>query len=166
MQVGKEELIELLSEHTEEILRHKDAQFESVLHELKVIAEVQIEHSRKFEVINRKLDEHTRILNAHSLILMDQTRKFEEINRRLDEHSLKLIEHDRKFEEINFRLDEHTFKLDEHTCKIDAIMEMVAENTENVVVIRSMLDCKVGTEPFKLLSGRVMAIEKKLLANN
>jgi hypothetical protein len=29
-----------------------------------------------------------------------------------------------------------------------------------------MLGCKVGVEPFKLLSGRVTVIEKKLLASN
>ncbi len=138
MQIGKEDFIKLLNEHTEEILRHKDVQLESVLHELKVIAEVQIEHSRKFEVINRKLDEHTRILDEHTRILAEHTRI----------------------------LDEHTFKLDEHTRKIDATMEMVADNSENVVVIKSMLDCKVGFEPFKLLSGRVTVIEKKLLASN
>jgi hypothetical protein len=45
-------------------------------------------------------------------------------------------------------------------------MEMVADNTENVVVIKSMLGCKVDVEPFKLLSGRVTVIEKKLLTSN
>jgi hypothetical protein len=45
-------------------------------------------------------------------------------------------------------------------------MVMVADNTGNIAVIKSMFGCKVDVEHFSALSGRVTVIEKKLLANN
>ena len=52
----------------------------------------------------------------------------------------------------------------EHSRKLDALIEMVAKNTENIEVIKSMLRRKVDIEEFEALEKRVMILEKKLLS--
>ena len=50
-----------------------------------------------------------------------------------------------------------------HSHKLDALLEMVANNTENIELIKSMLKRKVDIEEFEALTKRVMILEKKLL---
>ena len=50
-----------------------------------------------------------------------------------------------------------------HSRKLDALLEMVANNTENIELIKSMLKRKVDIEEFEALTKRVMVLEKKLL---
>jgi hypothetical protein len=45
-------------------------------------------------------------------------------------------------------------------------MEMVADNAENVAVIKCTSGCKVDIERFSVLSDRIKAIEQKLLTGN
>ncbi|MBM3707966.1 MAG: hypothetical protein FJW69_06470 [Actinobacteria bacterium] len=52
----------------------------------------------------------------------------------------------------------------EHSRKLDALIEMVAKNTENIEMIKSMLRRKVDIEEFEALEKRVMILEKKLLS--
>lgn len=54
-------------------------------------------------------------------------------------------------------------KLDDHSRKLDALLEMVANNTENIEFIKSMLKRKVDIEEFEALTKRVMLLEKKIL---
>ena len=51
-----------------------------------------------------------------------------------------------------------------HSRKLDALLEMVANNTENIELIKSMLKRKVDIEEFEALTKRVMVLEKKLLS--
>jgi hypothetical protein len=51
----------------------------------------------------------------------------------------------------------------EHSRKLDALLEMVANNTENIEIIKSMIKRKVDIEEFEALIKRVMILEKKLL---
>jgi hypothetical protein len=51
----------------------------------------------------------------------------------------------------------------EHSCKLDALIEMIANNTENIEIIKSMMKRKVDIEEFEALIKRVMILEKKLL---
>jgi hypothetical protein len=51
-----------------------------------------------------------------------------------------------------------------HSHKLDALLEMAANNTENIEIIKSMLKRKVDIEEFEALTKRVMVLEKKLLA--
>jgi len=53
----------------------------------------------------------------------------------------------------------------EHSRKLDALIEMVAKNTENIEIIKSMLRRKVDIEEFEALEKRVMILEKKLLSS-
>ncbi|MBM3710545.1 MAG: hypothetical protein FJW61_09015 [Actinobacteria bacterium] len=53
----------------------------------------------------------------------------------------------------------------EHSRKLDALIEMVANNTENIEMIKSMLRRKVDIEEFEALEKRVMILEKKLLSS-
>ncbi|MBM3708313.1 MAG: hypothetical protein FJW61_09585 [Actinobacteria bacterium] len=55
-------------------------------------------------------------------------------------------------------------KLDEHSRKLDAILEMVANNTESIEFIKSMLKRKVDVEEFEALTRRVIVLEKKVLS--
>jgi hypothetical protein len=125
----------LLNDQTEEIKRHGKMLLEEFQSQLKVVAEVQVEQGKK-------LDDHTRKLDDHTLKLDDHTRK-------LDDHTLKL--------------DDHTLKLDDHTLKLDALLEMVANNSENIELIKNMLKRKVDIDEFEALTKRVMVLEKKLL---
>ena len=50
-----------------------------------------------------------------------------------------------------------------HSHKLNALLEMVANNTENIELIKSMLKRKVDIEEFEALTKRVMVLEKKLL---
>ena len=50
-----------------------------------------------------------------------------------------------------------------HSHKLDALLEMVANNTENIELIKSMLKRKVDIEEFEALTKRVMVLEKKLI---
>ena len=84
----------LLTEQTEEIKRHEKMLLEEFEHQLAVVAEVQISHSRK----------------------------------------------------------------------LDGLLEMVANNTENIEIIKSMIKRRVDIEEFEALTKRVMVLEKKLLA--
>ncbi len=83
----------LLTEQTEEIKRHEKMLLEEFEHQLAVVAEVQISHSRK----------------------------------------------------------------------LDGLLEMVANNTENIEIIKSMIKRRVDIEEFEALTKRVMVLEKKLL---
>ncbi|MCG2789151.1 MAG: hypothetical protein L6405_04260 [Actinomycetia bacterium] len=51
----------------------------------------------------------------------------------------------------------------DHSHKLNALLEMVANNTENIELIKSMLKRKVDIEEFEALTKRVMILEKKLL---
>ena len=51
----------------------------------------------------------------------------------------------------------------EHSRKLDALLEMVANNTENIELIKSMLRRKVDIDEFEALEKRVMLLEKKIL---
>ena len=51
-----------------------------------------------------------------------------------------------------------------HSHKLDALLEMVANNTENIEIMKSMLKRRVDIEEFEALTKRVMVLEKKLLA--
>lgn len=55
-----------------------------------------------------------------------------------------------------------TKKLIDHTKKLDALMEMVALNTEQLDLIKSMLKRKVDLEEYEKLEKRVSFLEKKL----
>ena len=85
-------------------------------------------------------------------IIKDQT---EEINR----HSSTLLE------EFKSQLKIVSEVQIEHSRKLDVIIEMVANNTENIEVIKSMLRRKVDIEEFEALEKRVMILEKKLLSS-
>lgn len=50
----------------------------------------------------------------------------------------------------------------DHTRKIDAVMEMVAMNTEQIDLIKSMLKRRVDIDEFENLEKRVIGSEKKL----
>ena len=54
-------------------------------------------------------------------------------------------------------------KLDNNSRKLDALLEMIANSTENIELIKSMLKRKVDIEEFEALAKRVMILEKKLL---
>lgn len=54
-------------------------------------------------------------------------------------------------------------KLDNNSRKLDALLEMIANSTENIELIKSMLKRKVDIEEFEALTKRVMILEKKLL---
>lgn len=85
----------------------------------------------------------------------------EEINR----HSSMLLEEFQSQLKIVAEVQiEQGKKLDNHTHKLDSILEMVANNTENIEMIKSMLKRKVDVEEFEALTRRVIALEKKLLA--
>lgn len=47
--------------------------------------------------------------------------------------------------------------------KLDVTMEMVANNTENIELIKNSIKRKVDIEEFEFLTKRVMVLEKKLL---
>ena len=51
----------------------------------------------------------------------------------------------------------------EHSRKLDALLEMIANNTENLELIKSMLRRKVDIDEFEALEKRVMLLEKKIL---
>ncbi len=54
-------------------------------------------------------------------------------------------------------------KLDKNSRKLDALLEMIANSTENIELIKSMLKRKIDIEEFEALTKRVMILEKKLL---
>ncbi|MBC8390602.1 MAG: hypothetical protein H8E13_21450 [Actinobacteria bacterium] len=54
-------------------------------------------------------------------------------------------------------------KLVNNSRKLDALLEMIANSTENIELIKSMLKRKVDIEEFEALTKRVMILEKKLL---
>jgi phage I-like protein len=83
-------------------------------------------------------------------LLTDQT---EEINR----HGEMLLE------EFQSQLKVIAEVQVDHSHKLDALLEMVANNTENIELIKSMLKRKVDIEEFEALTKRVMILEKKLL---
>jgi len=83
-------------------------------------------------------------------LLTDQT---EEINR----HGEMLLE------EFQSQLKVIAEVQVDHSHKLDALLEMVANNTENIELIKSMLKRKVDIEEFEALTKRVMVLEKKLL---
>jgi len=85
------------------------------------------------------------------ILIKEQT---EEINR----HSSMLLE------EFQSQLKIVSEVQVEHSRKLDALLEMVAKNTENIEVIKSMLRRKVDIEEFEALEKRVMLLEKKLLS--
>jgi len=85
-------------------------------------------------------------------LLKEQT---EEINR----HSSMLLE------EFQSQLKIVAEVQVEHSRKLDALIEMVANNTENIEMIKSMLRRKVDIEEFEALEKRVMILEKKLLSS-
>jgi len=74
-----------------------------------------------------------------------------------------LDDHTRKLDDHTLKLDDHTLKLDDHTLKLDALLEMVANNSENIELIKNMLKRKVDIDEFEALTKRVMVLEKKLL---
>jgi hypothetical protein len=51
-----------------------------------------------------------------------------------------------------------------HSHKLDGLLEMGANNTENIEIVKSMLKRRVDIEEFEALTKRVMVLEKKLLA--
>lgn len=55
-------------------------------------------------------------------------------------------------------------KLDNHTRILNATMEMVASNTENIEMIKSMLKQKVDVEEFEHYTKRLISLEKKVRA--
>jgi len=90
------------------------------------------------------LAEQTEEINRHSAILLEEFQS-----------QLKIVA------EVQI---EQGKKLDNHTHKLDSILEMVANNTENIEMIKSMLKRKVDVEEFEALTRRVIVLEKKLLA--
>ena len=85
-------------------------------------------------------------------IIKEQT---EEINR----HSSMLLE------EFQSQLKIVAQVQLEHSRKLDALLEMVAKNTENIEMIKSMLRRKVDIEEFEALEKRVMILEKKFISS-
>jgi len=85
-------------------------------------------------------------------IIKEQT---EEINR----HSSMLLE------EFQSQLKIVAEVQLEHSRKLDALLEMVAKNTENIEMIKSMLRRKVDIEEFEALEKRVMILEKKFISS-
>jgi hypothetical protein len=51
-----------------------------------------------------------------------------------------------------------------HSQKLDGLLEMGANNTENIEIVKSVLKRRVDIEEFEALTKRVMVLEKKLLA--
>jgi len=93
----------------------------------------------------RLLKEQTEDINRHSSMLLEEF-----------QNRLKIVT------EVQMEQDR---KLDDHTRKLDSILEMVANNTENIEMIKSMLRRKVDIEEFEALEKRVMILEKKLLSS-
>lgn len=54
--MNKKELQTLLNDQTKELERHQKMLLEEFDSRLKIVAEVQVEHTKKFEIIARKLD--------------------------------------------------------------------------------------------------------------
>jgi hypothetical protein len=46
--------------------------------------------------------------------------------------------------------------------KLDAVMEMTAQNTENIEYMKQLLKRKIDVEEFEMLEHRVLLIEKKI----
>jgi NCAIR mutase (PurE)-related protein len=91
------------------------------------------------------------------ILLKDQT---EEIKR----HGKMLLEEFQSQLKVIAEVQiEQGKKLDGHSRKLDILLEMVANNTENIEFIKSMLKRKVDIEEFEALTKRVMVLEKKLL---
>ena len=86
-----------------------------------------------FTVVNRKLDEHTKILGEHSKIL--------------NEHS-KI-------------LGEHSKKLNSHTEMIGSIMEDTTELKQDMQFVKRELKRKVDYDEFLSLVQRVIRLEGK-----
>ena len=85
-------------------------------------------HDEKFNIILKRLDEHSHRFEEHD-------RKFNEILKRLDEHSRRFEEYDKKFAEIMSRLSEHDRKfneimsrLSEHDRKFNEVMTRLSEH--------------------------------------
>jgi len=78
------------------------------------------------EEFKKLLAEQTEEINRHSAILLEEFQS-----------QLKIVA------EVQV---EQGKKLDNHTNKLDSILEMVANNTENIEMIKSMLKRKVDVE--------------------
>ena len=102
------------------------------------------------------LEEFQSQLKVVAEVQVEQGKKLDDHTRKLDDHTLKLDDH-------TLKLDDHTIKLDDHTSKLDALLEMVANNSENIELIKNMLKRKVDIDEFEALTKRVMVLEKKLL---
>jgi len=90
------------------------------------------------------LKEQTEEINRHSTMLLEEF-----------QNQLKVVA------EVQVEQDK---KLDNHTSKLDSILEMVANNTENIEMIKGMLKRKVDVEEFEALTRRVIVLEKKILS--
>jgi len=90
--------------------------------------------NENFFIVNRKLDEHTKILDGHT--------------KKLDEHT-KI-------------LDGHTKKLDSHSEMIGSLMENMEIVKGDISVIKGDLKKKVDYDDFLSLVRRVQKIEAKI----
>jgi hypothetical protein len=128
------ELPRLLQEHPEaryqligilaEVFARRD-EFQEILSSIREIIQRQEEHSRILQEHTLTLREHSRILQEHTLTLREHSRILEEHTRTLQEHSRIIQEHSRTIER-------HSQILQEHTSAIRSLIEQQQRLTEEV----------------------------------
>jgi translation initiation factor 2 alpha subunit (eIF-2alpha) len=110
------------------------------------------------------LNDQTEEIKRHGKMLLEEFQSQLKVVAEVQvEQGKKLDDHTRKLDDHTLKLDDHTLKLDDHTLKLDALLEMVANNSENIELIKNMLKRKVDIDEFEALTKRVMVLEKKLL---
>lgn len=110
------------------------------------------------------LAEYTEEIKRHGKVLLEESQDQLNVVAEVQiDNGKKLDDHSRILESHSQVLNDHSQILNDHSRKLDAILEMVASNSENIELIKSMLRRKVDIEEFEALTKRVMVLENKLL---
>jgi hypothetical protein len=133
------ELPRLLQEHPEaryqligilaEVFARRD-EFQEILSSIREIIQRQEEHSRI-------LQEHTLTLREHSRILEEHTRTLQEHSRIIQEHSRTIERHSQILQEQSRTIERHSQILQEHSRTIERHSQILQEHTS---AIRSLIE--------------------------
>jgi hypothetical protein len=135
------ELPRLLQEHPEaryqligilaEVFARRD-EFQEILSSIREIIQRQEEHSRILQEHTLTLREHSRILEEHTRTLQEHSRTIERHSQILQEQSRTIERHSQILQEHSRTIERHSQILQEHTSAIRSLIEQQQRLTEEV----------------------------------
>lgn len=99
---------------------------------------------KRFDKIDNKLDEHSRILNEHSKTLNEHSKILEEHSKILNEHSTTINLLKETVHENTKCIVESTKRISENSEKIDELAEYYKAHNRTLIRFETELDQKIG----------------------